>query len=211
MRVRSVVVSLAAVLLTVPMALVAPGTAFASRQLVDPNTLHPVPHDGGQPVCEWQGNFIQCHTTIPQVIDLGTFDPYMACGDVELAQTATWTFERGIAIYNADGYVVKLIYVDSYTGSFSNPTTGKSVAWTQQDRATYEFTTPGDDSTGTFTMTEHQRVYGSTGRVILSDDGTEVFSLPDYTRLKAAGHHPIDDAWAAGITTGLAPMCDALA
>ena len=210
MRVRTVVVSLAAVLLTVPMALVAPGTAFAGRPWVDPNTLHPVPHPGGQPVCAREGNFIQCHTTVPQSFDFGPLDSGLICGDVMLQQTFTWTFS-GVAIYNAEGYVVKLIYIDSYTGSIANPDTGKSVAWTQQDRATSVFTTPGDDSAGTMTLVEHQRVFGPTGRVILTDDGNELLDLSDYTRLTAAGHHPIDDALYDGITTGLAPLCDALA
>jgi hypothetical protein len=203
-------VSLAAVLLTVPMALVAPSAAFAGRPWVDPSTLNPVPHDGGHPVCAWEGNDIVCHTTIPQSFDFGPSDSHINCSGAELDQALTWTFS-GVATYNAQGNVVKLIYVDSYTGSFSNPANGKSVAWTQQDRSTYVYTTPGDNSTGTLTMVELQHVYGSTGSVILTDAGTEVFSLPDYTRLKAAGVHPLDDyLYGGGSTAGLAPLCNAL-
>lgn len=211
MRVRTVLVSWAAVLLTVPMALVAPSAAFASGHPVDPTTLNPpLPHDDGAPVCAREGNRISCHTTVPQHIDLGTVDSGISCGGADLLQTLKWTLEAGVAIYNAQGNILKLIYVDSYTGSFSNQDNGTSVAWTQKDRTEYVFTTPGDNTTGTATMTELQQVYGSTGSVILTDAGTEVLSLPDYTRLKATGHHPIDDAFFDGNTTGLAPLCNAL-
>ena len=202
-------VSLAAVLLAVPMALAAPSAAFASGQPIDPTTLNP-PLEHGSPVCVWRGTQIVCHSTVPQYHDLGTLDSGINCSGAELFQTVHWTLVRGIAIYNAQRNIVKLIYVDAYTGSFSNPANGRSVAWTQEDVTEYVFTTPGDNSTGTATMKVIQRVYGSTGRVILTDVGTEVFSIPDYTRLKATGHHPIDDYFYGGSTTGIAPLCNAL-
>jgi hypothetical protein len=152
-----------------------------------------------------------CHSTVPQYHDLGTLDSGINCSGTELSQTVHWTLVRGVAIYNAQRNITKLIYFDSYTGSFSNPANGKSVAWTQKDTTEYAFTTPGDNSTGTATMRVIQKVYGPRGRVILTDVGTEVFSLPDYTRLKATGHHPIDDYFYAGITAGIAPLCRALA
>ena len=202
-------VSLAAVLLAVPMALAAPSAAFASGQPIDPTTLNP-PLEHGSPVCVWRGTQIVCHSTVAQYHDLGTLDSGINCSGAELFQTVHWTLVRGIAIYNAQRNIVKLIYVDAYTGSFSNPANGRSVAWTQEDVTEYVFTTPGDNSTGTATMTAIQQVRGATGRVILTDVGTEVFSIPDYTRLKAIGHHPIDDYLYAGNATGLAPLCNAL-
>jgi hypothetical protein len=212
MRVRTVIVSLAAVLLSLPLALVAPSAAFADRPLVDPSTLNPPPHDTGKPVCAREGNFIVCHTTIDINSDLGTFDSGINCAGAELQWSMHYTLRAGsLAIYDASGDVLRLVYDDSYTGSFSNPDNGKSVAWTQHDRTGYVFTTPGDNTTGTMTMTELQQVRGSTGRVILTDAGTEVFSLQDGTRLKAAGHHPLDDyLYGGGSTTGLAPLCNAL-
>lgn len=212
MRVRSIVIPLAAVLLSAPMVLVAPGAASAGDHSVDPATLNPpIPPDHGSPVCEWEGNRIVCRSTVPQPHDLGTFDSVIDCGSgVSLSQTVHWTLELGVATYNADRNIVRLLYVDSYTGSFSNPANGKSVEWTQRDRTTYAFTTPGDNTTGTATMVEFQQVRGANGTPILTDAGTEVFSLPDYTRLKAAGHHPIDDYFYGGDSTGIAPLCQAL-
>lgn len=213
MRVRTVMVSLAAILVSVPMALVAPSAAFAGgRPLVDPSTLNPAPHPEGKPVCAREGNFIVCRTTIDINDDFGTFPSGISCGRTELLWSVQYTLRAGsVAIYNASGNVLKLIYDDSYTGSFSNPDNSKSAAWTQQDRTEYVFTTPGDNSTGTFTMTELQKVYGPTGNLILTDAGRESFNLADGTRLTAAGHHPLDDyLYGGGDPTALAPLCNAL-
>lgn len=212
MRVRTILVALVAVMLAVPMALAAPGAATAGGQSVDPSTLNPpIPPDHGNPVCAWQGERIVCHSTVPQPHDLGTFDSVIDCGSAQLSQTVHWTLVRGVAIYNADRNIVELIYVDTYTGSFSNPANGKSAPWTQQDVADYVFTTPGNNDVGTLTLTELQQVRRSTGGpVILTDAGTEMFSLPDYARLKSIGHHPIDDYFYAGDATGIAPLCAAL-
>ncbi len=213
MRVRTVIVSLAAVLLSLPLALVAPSAAFAGRHLVDPSTLNPPPHDTGKPVCVREGNFIVCHTTIDINDDFGTFDSGINCGGAELQWSMQYTIRAGsLAIYDASGNVLKLVYDDSYTGSFSNPDNGKSAAWTQQDRTKYVFTTPGDNTSGTFVMTELQKVYGTTGNLILTDAGRETFNLADNTRLTAAGHHPLDDyLYGGGSITALAPLCNALA
>ena len=210
MRVRTVLVSLAALVLSVPIALVAPSAAFAGGHPVDPTTLNP-PLVHGNPVCAREGNRIYCHSTVPQQHDLGTVDSGLRCGSTELLQTLVWTLERGESTYDAAGNVLTVTYIDSYTGSISDPDTGRSVAWTQKDRFAVVLTTPGDDTAGTATMLELQKVYGPTGRVILTDAGTEVLSLPDGARLKATGHHPIDDALYDGTMTGLAPLCHALA
>lgn len=212
MRVRPVLVSLAAVLLAVPMALAAPGAAFAGRPLVDPSTLNPVPHSTGKPVCAREGNRIVCRTTIDINDDYGTFDSGISCGGAELQWTMTYNLRAGSeAIYNAEGNVLELIYDDSYTGALSNPDSGRSVAWTQRDRTDYVFTTPGDNSSGTFTMTELQKVTSATGHLILTDAGRETFDLASYSRLTASGHHPLDDYFYGGDPTGLAPLCRALA
>lgn len=204
-------VSLAAVLLTVPMALVAPSAAFAGRPLVDPSTLNPVPHSTGKPVCAQEGNVFVCRTTIDFGDDFGTFPSGIFCGGTELQWSVQWTLRAGSElVYNAQKNVVKAIYLDSYTGSFSNPDNGKSAAWTQQDRYVVVFTTPGDDSAGTSTLTELQHVYGPTGHGILTDAGRETFNYTDGTLLTIAGHHPLDDFVLTGDPSGLAPLCDAL-
>ena len=212
MRVRTVMASLAAVLLAVPMALVAPSAAFAGRPLVDPSTLNPKPHATGEPVCAREGNFIVCRTTIDINDDFGTFPSGITCSGTELQWSVQHTLRAGsLAIYNASGNVIKLVYDDSYTGSFSNPDNGKSAAWTQQDRTEYAFTTAGDNTAGTFTMTELQKVYGPTGRPILTDAGREVYDIASYALLSATGHHPLDDyLYGGGSPAGLAPLCKAL-
>jgi hypothetical protein len=210
MRLRNLASPLVAILLAVPATLVAPGAALAGGQPIDPTTLNP-PLVHGNPVCAWVGSYIVCNSTVAQYHDLGTFDSGLNCAGTELSQSAQWTLVRGVAIYNAQKNVVKLTYFDSYTGSFSNPVNSKSVVWTQQDATFYAFTTPGDNVDGTATMNSLQLVRGAAGNVILSDYGTEVFTTPDYTRIKSIGHHPIDDALYAGNTSGLAPLCAALA
>lgn len=210
MRVRAVLVSAAAVVLAVPMVLASPGAAFAIGHPVDPATLNPPP-TGGDPVCAREGTRIQCWTTEPQVADPVTFDSGISCGGVDLLWTATWTLEHGVATFDSAGDVVDLLYVDSYTGSFANPVTGRSVSWTQQDRTHYVFSTPGDTSAGTSTMTERQQVRTSTGGLVLTDAGTETFDLADGARLSAAGHHPLDDSLYTGDASGVAPLCAALA
>ena len=213
MRVRTVMVSVAAVLLTIPMALVAPSSAFAGRPWVDPSTLNPAPHDTGKPLCAREGNRFVCHTTIDINDDFGTFDSGISCSGTELQWSMQHTLRAGsLAIYDSSKNVVELVYIDSYTGSLTNPDTGKSAAWTQQDRTTYVFTTPGDNTSGTFTMRELQTVYGPAGTAILIDAGQETFNLADNTRLTADGVHPIDDYfYGGGSATALAPLCDALA
>lgn len=209
MRARTAVVSLIALLLAVPLALAAPSAASPDRPPIDPLTLNP-PLEHGDPVCTWRGDLIVCESTVPQPYDLGTFDTGIACAGADLLQTVNWTLEKGIATYDASKDIVRLEYIDSYTGSFSNPGTGLSGAWRQQDRTEYVFTTPGDTETGTATMTARQQVHSPTGQVVLTDAGREVFSLPDYTRLRSMGHHPLDDFVYAGSTAGLARLCDAL-
>lgn len=212
MRVRPVVVSLTAVLLTVPMALVAPSAAFAGRPLVDPNNLNPVPHSTGKPVCAREGNRIVCRTTIDINVDIGTSPSSINCGGgADLQQSVQWTLRAGsVATYNASGNALGVVWLDSYTGSFSNPATGKSVAWTQRDRYAVVYTTPGDDLSGTSTLNELQKVYGPAGNVILTDAGQETFNFTDGTLLTIAGHHPLDAWFLTGDPTGLAPLCHAL-
>jgi hypothetical protein len=211
MRVRPVIVSFAAVLLSVPMALVAPTAAFAARPWVDPNTLNPVPHTTGQPVCGREGNLIVCHTTIDINDDYGTFDSGINCGGTELQWSIQYTLLAGsVATFNASGNVISIVYDESWTGSFSNPDNGMSAVWTQQDRLKYAFPTPGDNRAGTMTQTELQQVYGPAGNLILTDAGRESWDIATYTRLTAAGTHPIDDYFNAGDPSGLAPLCKAL-
>ena len=211
MRVRPVVISLAAVLLTLPMALVAPTAAFAARPWVDPYTLNPAPHDTGKPVCGREGNLIVCHTTIDINKDYVPFDPGINCSGSELQWSMHYTLRAGsVATFNASGNVISLVYDESWTGSFSNPDNGTSATWTQQDRLKYAFTTPGDNTSGTMTQTELQKVYGPTGSLILTDAGRESWDLATYSRLTAAGTHPLDNYFNAGDPSGLAPLCKAL-
>jgi hypothetical protein len=210
MRVRTLVISLAAVVLAVPMSLVAPSAASARQEVIDPLTLNP-PLTHGGPDCRWRGDLIVCKSTVAQPQPSFTIDTGLVCDGASVLQTIDYTLDLGVATYDANKDIVKLLYVDSYTGSFSNADTGASVAWTQHDRTTYDFAAPGDVSAGTFTFNGHQQVRDSSGRVILTDNGVETFDMATYTRLKSVGHHPIDDYfYGVGSADDLAPLCDAL-
>ena len=70
---------------------------------------------------------------------------------------------------------------------------------------------PGDESTGTVTVTGvQQRVFRSNGRTVLIDVGVSTYG-GDGSFISHVGVHPFDDYYALGITSALQPICDGLA
>jgi hypothetical protein len=209
MRKRTFITSLAVLALAVPMSLLAPSAASARGEAIDPLTLNP-PLTHGGPVCTWRGDQIVCQSSYPQPQDAFTIPSGIICDGAELEWTLKPTLEHAVATYNSNRDIVSLLYVESWTGSFLNPDTGKSAAWTQKDRLESSLTTPGNPFEGTSTFNGQQQVRTESGRVILTDAGVETFDIATTTRLSAVGHHPIDDFFYGGDPAGLAPLCKAL-
>jgi hypothetical protein len=114
--------------------------------------------------------------------------------------------------YDADGNLVRRVISETWTNAFwSNPLTGDTVPYTQRDKATDVFATPGDLSTETETMTgenvytdpvTHKKVMRSVGRVVYGPDGSVEF---------VAGQHWDVDAFYNGDLSVLDDICAALA
>lgn len=210
MRERLGAATMAAALLSVPLALAAPGAALgAGNQPVDPSSLNPPVPASFNATCFRDGSHISCDLAFsdPATVD----DPSgIVCDGTELLISQSRSVV-GKRLYDADGNLLQRHFRESVSGTFTNPDTGKVALWTGHDTVIHDLTVPGDITSGT----EHvsglgMRVWRPDGGTILTDAGTTIADEATGDPLSESQHHPFLQYFAFGDTSALAPLCAAL-
>jgi hypothetical protein len=183
--------------------LASPATA---REAVDPSTLNPAPPDFFNAVCTSTGQHITCTLGFsdPDIVD----EPSgIVCGSTELLFSQSRSVV-GKRFYDSDGNLLQRHFREYMGGTFTNPDTGRSVTWIQHDTVLHDLAVPGDNLTGTISLTGlTTRVAGVPG---LSDAGRLLIDASTDEVVTASAHHPFDAYFREGDAAALAPLCDAL-
>ena len=186
---------------------VAPATT--ARESVDPSTLNPAPPDWWTVACEQQGVGILCELSFAEdpIVD----EPSgIVCDGVELLLSFTRSV-IGKRFYDADGNLLQRHYREFLDGTFTNPETGLSAAWTQHDTVIHDLGSPGIDGTGTERVSGLMtRVIGPDGQTILVEVGHVAFDMDAGELTNLSGPHPFFEYFELGDSEALAPICDAL-
>ena len=201
--------------LTALLALAPQAATFASAPVgtpVDPNTLTPVPPPQFNPVCWTTNTGVMCHVQFsdPPAPDQGTgLFCQSGATNYEVLQTPNRAV-NGLRWYNQDKKLVEKRYTEDGYGTYKNTVTGAILKYVQNDIVHTMPSVPGDESTGTVTVTGVQaRVFRPNGRTVLIDVGVSTYG-GDGSFISHVGVHPLDDYYALGDTDALQPICDAL-
>ena len=183
--------------------------AFA-REPVDPSTLNPPPPPNFNPVCESVGNGTIC--------DIQFSDPPFAAGSEVTCGSGSNTFEpfqyqnrsvRSKRYYDQNGNLVRTHYHEYLDGTFVNPITHKSLAYSGSLNHLDEEAVPGDVSTVTQAITGSVRIFLGQGNGTLAIDTGRLVDSPQGI-LHESGQHPFFDYFVLGDTAAVQPLCDAL-
>jgi hypothetical protein len=117
----------------------------------------------------------------------------------------------GKRFYDADGNLTQRHFRESFTGSFTNPVSGKVASWVQHDTVIHDLAIPGDVGTGTTKMSGlFARVTGPNGGTILTDTGKFLIDESTGETIRSGGKHPFDDYFSGRNPEALAAICNAL-
>ena len=181
----------------------------AAREAVDPNTLNPAPPDFFNAECYAGAGGTVCtlHFTDDPIVG----EPSgIVCGSSELL----FSQDRSVVgkrYYDTDGNLVQRHFRETFTGTYSNPDTGRWVPWSQHDTIIHNLSEPGNVDSGTIRTTGLEtRVWLPGGGSILLDSGTILENFATGDLLHEGGQHPFRDYFANGDTSALQPICDAL-
>ena len=183
-----------------------------AKEPVDPTTLNPAPPPDFNPVCERVGNQIICEVQFS--------DAPFAGGSEVICGSGANAFEpfqfqnrsvRGKRYYDANGNLLRRHFREVFEGTFTNPMTHKSLAYSGSDTHLHVLAVPGDNSTGTEAISGSVRIFLGPGNGTLAiDTGRFVFDEATGNTLVEKGQHPFFDYFALGETSALQPLCDAL-
>lgn len=184
-------------------------TPVAAKESVDPSTLNPPPPAEFNPVCERLGGGIVC--------DLAFSDPpvdqpsELFCDGDQIFES--WTRSVvGRRIYDAEGNLLKRHFREDFAGTFTNPTSGVTVAWVTHATNIHVLSVPGDLASGVSSGAGLSiRITAPDGGTVLIDAGRLVFDGATGDFLASHGPHHFDDYFARGDADALQPLCDALA
>src|SRR5262245_3334804 len=202
-----VVLAVAVLSMLVPQAVVFAG------QSVDPATLNPPPPPEFNPTCEAIGSGTLCHLAFsdPPLIAEGTG---LICGsgassfEVLLSQNRSVDGRR---YYDRDANLTQRHYREVFTGTFINSLTNATLSFDQSDTVIHNLAIPGDNNTGTVTITGALRLHRQKGGIVLIDAGRAFLAAGvEWTLIKETGQHPFDAYYVFGDTSALKPICDAL-
>jgi hypothetical protein len=138
-----------------------------------------------------------CNTTGQGTICQGSFttgdentDIGLSCGSFQILETATGD-TRFTIFFNRAGDVTQAVFHTSFAGTLSNSVTGASVHESGSGTTTDTFTTPGDFSTITSTLTGQVFKVILPGSGILVQDMGKVTFAPDGTITFEGGPHQV--------------------
>ncbi len=189
----------------------APLPVFA-KELVDPTTLNPPPPPNFNPVCERVGVLIICEVKFS--------DPTFAGGSDLICGSGAGAFEpflfqnrsvTGKRYYDRNRNLLRRHFREAFEGTFTNPITHKSLAFSGSDTHLHVLAVPGDNATGTETITGSVRIFLGPGNGTLAiDTGRLVIDVASDKSIAESGQHPFLDYFEHGDTSALQPLCDAL-
>lgn len=184
---------------------VALATPASARTPVDPSTLNPPPPAEFNAVCYLDGSHITCDLAFsdPDVVD----DPSGIICDGTMLLASFSRSVVGKRTYDADGNLLQRHFRESLDGTFLNPDTGRVVLWTQHDTVISNLAVPGNQATGTESVSGLlTRVWLPGGGTILTDAGRLVADAATGELVKVSAHHPL----VLGDPSALATLCAAL-
>jgi hypothetical protein len=183
-------------------------TALASPP--EPQDLNPVPPDFYS--CEALGALTRCTAELHEV-KVSEPQDELVCGsgpDAFVIHDNGVADQRWTRIYNADGNLTTRVVHDKWSSTFwSNPLSGKTVPYTQTDKATDVLTVPGDFASTVETLVgqnvytdpvTNKKVLRSTGRVVYGPDGL----------ISESGNQPFIQAFEFGDMSVFDDVCAAL-
>jgi hypothetical protein len=182
----------------------------AARESVDPSTLNPPPPDFFNATCEHRGQNIVCNLAFSDdpIVD----EPSgILCDGTEILFSQNRSVV-GKRFYDAaSGDLLQRHFREDLNGTLSNPATGVTLNWIQQDTVIHNLAVPGDVLTGTTTVTgTAMRVFTTGGRTVLSDAGRVTIDAASDSIVRSDGPHRFDDYFVRGDATALDAVCDAL-
>jgi hypothetical protein len=210
MRKRIAAVTIAAALLSAPLALSTSGAALgAGDRSVDPSTLNPPPPASFNATCYRDGSHISCSVAFTDP-DITAEPSGIVCNGTELLVSQTRSVV-GKRRYDADGNLLQRHFREYLNGSFTNPETGLVALWTQHDTVIHDLAVPGDVTSGTEHVSgAYTRVLGPDGGTILNDAGTATFDEATGDVMRESQNHPFLQYFAFGDTSAIAPLCAAV-
>jgi hypothetical protein len=187
----------------------ASGTAAASAAPPTSPALTPPPPSFE--TCKATGSGTICSGT--RTATYGPVDAGIVCGS---GPDAFAVFDQGVflqsasRVYDEDGNWLRRELHDTYKDAqWSNPANGKTAPYTQRNNETFVLATPGDESTGTDTVTGELVMKSGSGAPVLFQTGRQVHS-PTGDLLSTAGRADITAYFEQGDTHALDLLCAAL-
>ena len=185
------------------------GGVAAAREPVDPSTLNPPPPASFNATCQAVGSQIVC--------DLAFSDPPFSdepsgivCDGTELLVSQTRDVV-GKRFYDADGNLVRRHFREDFTGTITNPDSGRSAAFVAHNSLVHDLAVPGVIASGTTRISGQQiRVFSDRGSVLL-DAGRIVIDESNGEILSFAGPKHFDDYFVRGDAHALDAVCAAVA
>jgi hypothetical protein len=187
----------------------ASGTAAASATPPTSPALTPPPPSFE--TCQATGSGTICSGT--RTATYGPVDAGIVCGSGANAFTV---FDEGVFLqsarryYDENGNWLRRELHDTYNDAqWSNPLTGKTAPYTQRNNEMFVLATPGDEATGTSSVTGELVMKSGTGAPVLFQTGRQVHS-PTGDLLSSAGRADITAFFEQGDQHALDLLCAAL-
>jgi len=186
-----------------------PGAGLAGQPVTQ--TLNPPP--APFLTCMAVGSGTICQGT--RTISYGPDDTGIACGtgasafDIFDAGTFTQSVTR---YYDTEGNLTRRLDHERYTmGEWSNPLSGATVSYTQDNIITDILAVPGDFTSSTETITGEVIIRTGTGAPVLIATGRQVFNFDESELISSAGRNAFVAAFFEGDPTVFDDVCAALA
>ena len=184
-----------------------PGAGLAGQPVTQ--TLNPPPPPDF--TCTAVGGGTICQVT--RTISYGPDDTGIACEagaaafDIFDAGTFTQSVTR---YYNTDGNLTRRFDHERWTvGEWSNPLSGATVSYTQNNIITDVLAVPGDFTSSTRTVTGEVIIRAGMGPVIIAT-GRQVFNFDESELISSAGRNDFIAAFFEGDFTVFDHVCAAL-
>jgi hypothetical protein len=189
------------------LALVVPSAVATTS--VDPSTLNPPPPDYFNAQCSRTGEHILCTLAFsdPDVVDEPSGLP---CDGTELHMSVHRSV-TGKRTYSAAGDLLQRHFIETLSGTFTNPESGKIAFWDEHDTILHNLAVPGDLGTGTTHVAGNfTRVWLSDGGTILNDAGMFLADEGAGELIHMSAHHPFEEYFSGADPSALDPICEAL-
>lgn len=181
----------------------------AARTAVDPGSLNPAPPDFFNAACfaGAGGTLCTLHFADDPIVD----EPSgLVCGSTELL----FSQERSVVgkrLYDGGGNLVQRHFREFIDGTFTNPDTGRSLAWTQHDTIIHDLAVPGVLDSGSIQLTGLiTRAWLPGGGSVLLDAGTILEDFATGELIHSGGPHPLRDYFANADASAIGAICSAL-